>query len=159
MHKHCLILALTLLFSGHSNAANQENAELALIAGVIDSYHAAAATGNWDTYFDLMSDDAVFLGTDAGERWAKEEFRAYAGNRSGWVYRSVERNINLTPDGNSAWFDEILNSESYGSARGSGVLIKTAAGWKISQYHLTFPIPNELAGEITDAIKELEARR
>ncbi len=159
MQKHCLILGLTVFLCGFSNAADQSDTELTLIVSVLDSYHAAAAAGNWDTYFELMSDDGVFLGTDADERWTKEEFRAYAGNSNGWVYRSTERHINLTPGGNSAWFDEILNSESYGTARGTGVLIKTTTGWKISQYHLTFPIPNELARELTDAIKEFEARQ
>jgi len=124
---------------------------------VLDAYHAAAAEGDWSTYFDLMSEDGVFLGTDASERWIKNEFRAYAGNRTGWVYRSVSRNINLTPDGMSAWFDEMLDSLSYGTSRGTGVLIRTNEGWKISQYHLTFPIPNELARHVTDEIKAFEA--
>ena len=105
----------------------------------------------------MMSEDGVFLGTDASERWIKNEFRAYAGNRTGWVYRSVSRNINLTPDGMSAWFDEMLDSLSYGPSRGTGVLIRTNEGWKISQYHLTFPIPNELARHVTDEIKAFEA--
>lgn len=127
------------------------------IGRVLDGYHAAAAVGDWDTYFDLMSDDAVFIGTDASERWVKQEFRAYALNRSGWVYDSVSRHINLTPDGMSAWFDEILDSFSYGTSRGTGVLIRTSEGWKVSQYHLTFPIPNELAAQVTDEIKAFEA--
>jgi ketosteroid isomerase-like protein len=125
---------------------------------VLDAYHAAAAAGNWEAYFALMSDDGVFLGTDASERWPKEEFRAYAGNHRGWVYLPTDRHINVTPDGNSAWFDEILSSESFGTTRGTGVLIKTASGWKISQYHLTIPIPNPLARQLTDTIKEFEAR-
>jgi hypothetical protein len=57
----------------------------------------------------------------------------------------------------SAWFDEILDSSSYGTSRGTGVLIRTNEGWKISQYHLTFPIPNELARHVTDEIKAFEA--
>ena len=148
----CLLMVSTL-------SCAQQDSEQSAVGAVLDSFHEAAARGDWDIYFDLMSADAVFLGTDASERWPKEEFRAYAGNRDGWVYRPLTRNINLTPDGNSAWFDEILDSASYGTSRGTGVLIKTAAGWKISQYHLTFPIPNELAGRVTDDIKAFEAGR
>jgi len=155
MNKYWRMLGLVFLLSGPANGAEVTQLEIARVAEVLDSFHAAAATGDWDTYFDLMSADGVFLGTDADERWTKTEFRAYAGNRSGWIYRSTERNINLTPDGNSAWFDEILDSESYGTARGTGVLIKNATGWKISQYHLTFPIPNELLEQFTEAIAEL----
>ncbi|MEQ8955095.1 MAG: nuclear transport factor 2 family protein, partial [Gammaproteobacteria bacterium] len=98
-----------------------------------------------------------FIGTDVAERWSKSEFRAYAGNRSGWVYHPLRRQVRLTPDGNSAWFHEVLDSESYGTSRGTGVLFRTEDGWKIGQYHLTLPIPNPLAREITDRIKAFEA--
>jgi hypothetical protein len=39
------------------------------------------------------------------------------------------------------------------------VLIRSDDGWKISQYHLTFPIPNELAGKVTDEIKAFESEQ
>ena len=150
------ILLLFLSVLSISVVVAQSNDESA-VNDVLDSYHKAAATADWDVYFDLMSEDGVFLGTDAGERWPKEVFREYAGNRSGWLYTPRQRNINFTPDGNTAWFDEILESASYGTSRGTGVLIRTSGGWKISQYHLTFPIPNGLARDITDQIKEFEA--
>jgi hypothetical protein len=57
-----------------------------------------------------------------------------------------------------AYFDEILESKSYGTSRGTGVLVKTRAGWKIAQYALTFPIPNDLAKDTTDRIKAYEAK-
>lgn len=150
------ILGLAALLAVPTHGSEAIRNEAARIAEVLDAFHGSAAVGNWDSYFELMSEDSVFLGTDASERWTREEFRSYAGNRSGWTYRSVERNINLTPDRNSAWFDEILDSESFGTARGTGVLIKTDTGWKISQYHLTIPIPNALIGDFTNAIKELD---
>lgn len=67
------------------------------------------------------------------------------------------REIDFSPDGNTAWFDELLNNEAYGTSRGTGVLIRTGEGWKIVQYHLTFPIPNDLAGDFTAQIKKYEA--
>ncbi len=150
------ILLLLLSVLSTNIVIAQSNDESA-VNDVLDSYHKAAAAADWDIYFNLMSEDAVFLGTDAGERWPKEVFREYAANRNGWLYTSQQRNINFTPDGNTAWFDEILKSASYGTSRGTGVLIRTLDGWKISQYHLTFPIPNGLARDITDQIKEFEA--
>ena len=48
----------------------------AAIAQVLDSFHEAAADGDWEAYFNLMADQAVFLGTDVGERWPKAEFQA-----------------------------------------------------------------------------------
>ncbi|MEQ8407853.1 MAG: nuclear transport factor 2 family protein [Gammaproteobacteria bacterium] len=153
------VLMILLGLSSHAFAQSEEQSvESSAIAAVLDAYHEAAANGDWSTYFDLLSEDAVFLGTDAAERWPKDVFRRYAENSSGWVYHPQERHINLTPDGQSAWFDELLASESYGTSRGTGVLIKTASGWRISQYHLTFPIPNELVNGITAEIKEFETQ-
>jgi ketosteroid isomerase-like protein len=151
----CYILLFLLTLLPATTVLSQTDE--AAIAEVLDSFHEAAADGDWEVYFDLMADQAVFLGTDVGERWPKAEFQAYAAGRSGWTYYPRQRNIDLTPDGNSAWFDEVLESVSYGTSRGSGVLVKTAEGWKIAQYHLTFPIPNALSRELTDRIKAWEA--
>lgn len=136
----------------------QQDAQSA-VAATLDAFHAAAAVGDWDSYFALWADDGVFLGTDVSERWELEVFKEYASNSSGWVYTPQQRHINLTPDGDSAWFDEVLLSQSYGTSRGTGVLIKTEQGWRLSQYHLVFPIPNPLADRITDEIKAFEAAR
>jgi len=157
MNKKVKIYSLVIFSILFSRVAAQQQADLAAISSVLDGFHSAAAAADWETYFNLMSEDGVFLGTDATERWTKSEFQAYASNRQGWVYTTQVRNINLTPDGNSAWFDEILLSENYGTSRGTGVLIRTSDGWRISQYHLTFPIPNALAPRITDEIKQYEA--
>jgi hypothetical protein len=152
-----IILLFVTLFSCAQNIQSQQT-DIAAINKVLDDYHQAAANGEWDIYFDLMSDDGVFIGTDAGERWVKQEFRQYSSGSNGWVYTPQQRNVNITPDGLSAWFDEALLSQSYGSSRGTGVLMLTAVGWKISQYHLTLPIPNGIVRGITDQIKEYEAQ-
>ena len=149
-----ILFSFALLSCAQNNQSQQS--DIAAINKVLDGYHQAAANGEWDTYFGLMSADGVFIGTDASERWIKQEFRQYSSGSNGWVYTPQQRNINITPDGLSAWFDEALLSQSYGSSRGSGVLIRTAAGWKISQYHLTVPIPNGMVLGITDQIKEYE---
>ena len=151
-----ILFSFALLSCAQNNQSQQS--DIAAINKVLDGYHQAAANGEWDTYFGLMSGDGVFIGTDASERWVKQEFRQYSSGSNGWVYTPQQRNINITPAGLSAWFDEALLSQSYGSSRGSGVLIRTAAGWKISQYHLTLPIPNGMVRGITDQIKEYEAQ-
>ncbi len=150
------IFSITLLSCVQISQPQQ--ADIVAINRVLDGYHQAAANGEWDVYFDLMSEDGVFIGTDARERWTKPEFRQYSSGSNGWVYTPGQRNINITSDGQSAWFDEALLSQSYGSSRGTGVLIRTAQGWKISQYHLTLPIPNGMVRSITDQIKEYEAQ-
>lgn len=137
-------------------------AEIAKINAVLDSLHKYAAKADGKAYFNLYADDAVFLGTDVTERWTKAEFQAYAmptfSRGSGWRYTPRERHVILSPMSNMAWFDEVLDSENYGTSRGTGVLIRTKAGWKISQYHLTFPIPNDLADKMTAQIMAYEKK-
>lgn len=154
MHPFFSKLLLPVLLATNTAFAQSDEAA---VNDVLDAYHQAAAAADWQTYFDLLVNDAVFLGTDVNERWPKAVFQEYANASNGWLYLPRERHINFTPDGNSAWFDEILDSASYGTSRGTGVLIKIDGGWKIAQYHLTFPIPNALAKKFTDEIKAWEA--
>lgn len=133
------------------------------IGVVLDALHAAAAKADGPAYFALYTPDAVFIGTDAAERWTLPQFRAYAephfSKGKGWTYVPRDRHVTLAPlDCRCvAWFDELLDSQSYGVARGTGVLLKTDTGWKVSQYVLTFPIPNDVADEVTERIKAFEA--
>ena len=53
----------------------------------------------------------------------------------------------------------MLWNEKYGTCRGTGVLVLTEKGWRIAQYHLSFPIPNDLSAEVTSRIKEFEQER
>lgn len=129
------------------------------VSAVLDDLHSAAAAADWPRYFALYTDDAIFLGTDVTERWDKPTFQGYASRSNGWTYTLRERNIDLTPDGDHAWFDEVLDNAKYGTSRGTGVVIRTPSGWKIAQYHLVFPIPNDLAAGITQQIQTFEARQ
>ena len=134
------------------------------IEAVLDDWHAAASEADGERYFGHMSADAVFLGTDAGERWTREEFRAYARPHfdagRGWTYTVLERHVYVGPAARTAWFDERLHNEKYGECRGSGTLRKAAGAWKVAHYNLTFPVPNELAAEVVERIREhLEASR
>ena len=128
------------------------------IETVLDTLHAAAAEADEETYFSLFTPEAIFLGTDATERWTIDEFKAFAlpyfEGESAWTYTPISRKVTLLPDGQTAFFDEILDQEKYGECRGSGVLQFRNNRWRIAQYHLTFPIPNEIAGSITQFIKD-----
>jgi ketosteroid isomerase-like protein len=135
------------------------------IAAVLDKLHLAAAKADGPAYFALYTPDAVFLGTDVTERWTIPAFRAYAqpyfDKGQGWTYAARERQVTLAPVDCRcvAWFDEVLDSQSYGTARGTGTLVKTADGWRVSQYALTFPIPNDVADEVIARIKAFEAAK
>jgi ketosteroid isomerase-like protein len=124
----------------------------------LDRFHQAAADADAKTYFGLFSENGVFIGTDASERWTKAEFQAYAAPHfskgKGWTYSPKSRHVGVSPKGDYGWFDEILENKHYGTCRGSGVLVWEKDGWKISQYHLTIPIPNALAKNVVSLIRD-----
>lgn len=150
-------LLLVLLFSGLPVLAQGSKAA---VAQVLDDFHEAASKADATSYFGYFSKEAVFLGTDIKERWTVEEFRAYAmpyfQKGQGWTYRPTSRHVYLSEDGQTAWFDEILHNQKYGNTRGTGVLVKSGGDWKISQYHLTLPVPNDL---MPDVVRMIEAQR
>ena len=68
----------------------------------------------------------------------------------------LERHIDFSPDKSVAWFDELLTNENLGLTRGTGVLVRSGDAWLITQYHLTIPVPNELARAFVALIAEHE---
>lgn len=122
----------------------------------LDALHRAAATADEDVYFDLFTDDAIFLGTDATERWTVAQFRDYAWEyfttrESAWVYEPVERWLREA-DG-VMLFEERLVNAKYGECRGTGALVREGGRWRIAQYNLTVPIPNDLLQGVADQIR------
>ena len=117
---------------------------------LLNGLHLDAHKGNFESYFDRYSTDAVFLGTDKTERWTIEEFKAYAkpafSDGHGWTYAVIERN--WEGDGNTRWFDEILLNEKLGHCRGTGVVELIKGEWKISHYALTMLVPNSIAAKV-----------
>jgi ketosteroid isomerase-like protein len=141
-------------------AAPARGSDTALIERVLDDFHAAASEADGERYFAHMTEDGVFHGTDATERWTKAEFQEYAaphfGAGRGWTYAAVERHVFVGPSMDVAWFDERLRNEKYGECRGTGALRREDGAWRIAQYNLTIPIPNELAAEFVERIRSLD---
>jgi hypothetical protein len=148
-----LVLVLPLLLVAPARASPSEDE----ISRLLDRFHRAASAARFDEYFGTFAPDGVFIGTDAGERWTVDQFKAYAkphfDQGRGWTYVMVERHINVSTDGRHASFDELLDNAGLGRCRGTGVVRRVGADWKIEQYHLTIPIPNELAGAVVQRIR------
>jgi ketosteroid isomerase-like protein len=129
-----------------SGKINAQSSNKDSINNTIDRWHIAAAEANFETYFDLLTEDAIFIGTDAAEVWNKNEFmtfsKPYFDQGKAWDFKSIQRNIYLDPTGNMAWFDELLETWMQ-LCRGSGVLKKENGQWKIAHYVLSITIPNE----------------
>lgn len=125
--------------------------EKAEISKVLDKLNEAAAQAKFEDYFSLYADDAIFIGTDATEKWHKQAFKAYAkphfDKGKAWTFRMIKREIFISKDGQMAWFDELLDTRMK-ICRGSGVLTKIDNQWKISQYVLSMTVPNDNADEV-----------
>lgn len=127
------------------------------VENVLDRFHQAAAKADYNAYLGLLTEDAIYLGTDSSERWNKAEFAAfvapYFNKGQGWLYQPIERSITVIEQNGIYFFDELLENKNYGRCRGSGVVVKTPAGWKIKQYNLSIPVPNAIALDIVGKIK------
>jgi hypothetical protein len=121
-------------------------------AEALDAWHLAAAECDPGRYFGLMTETAIFLGTDPEERWTKAEFRAWAApyfkRGKAWTFKAARRRVVRSLEGSVAWFEESLDTPNLGPARGSGVLVKEGKGWRIALYDLSVPIPNGLFNDV-----------
>ncbi|MEM8763126.1 MAG: nuclear transport factor 2 family protein [Bacteroidota bacterium] len=144
------------LFLGLGGLLSAQTEDKKAIDNMLDKWHLAAANADFDVYFGLMTDDGVFLGTDATENWQNAEFKAfskpYFDRGKAWSFTAVERNIYLDSNGEIAWFDEVLDTQMK-LCRGSGVVKKIDGEWKVSHYVLSILVPNENVKELV-AIKK-----
>ena len=150
--KRLLLLFLVLVFN-----INAYDHQVSLDA-LLDGLHKDAHEGNFNSYFNRYSADAIFLGTDNTERWTMQEFKSYAkpafSDGHGWSYKVVERN--WEGEGSTRWFDEILFNEKLGHCRGSGVVQLVNNEWKIANYALTMLVPNSIAADVGSQTKKAD---
>ena len=155
------LLAWLVVAAQFSLHAHGEQTDDAAIHSQLDRLHQMASQANFDAYFALYAPDAVFIGTDAGERWTIDEFKAYAEPHfsagRGWTYHTIERHI--MSEGTVRWFDELLWNEKLGPCRGSGVMVKMGNEWLVSHYVLSLAVPNQIAGEVGGQSIDIEKAR
>lgn len=146
--KKIVLLSLLLFFT---NTIIGQNSHKEQIATTLDNWHKAAAEANYSSYFDALTDDSIFIGTDATENWTKPAFEAFAkpyfDKGKAWNFTALERHIYFSNDKKMAWFDELLNTQMK-ICRGSGVLIQINGKWKIKHYVLSMTIPNDKTDDV-----------
>ncbi|MUP45314.1 hypothetical protein E0K83_06090 [Gramella sp. BOM4] len=129
------------------------------VNNTIGSWHKAAASANFDDYFNLMTKDAIFIGTDPTENWNAKEFKKFAkpyfDSGKAWTFKTLDRNVFVHENMGVVWFDELLETHM-GICRGSGVLTKEDGKWKIHHYVLSMTIPNENVDQITEIKKTFD---
>lgn len=150
-----IIIALLLLVSG--TAFSQP--DTVAIHKFIDDWHLAATKADANAYFDSIADHGIFIGTDATERWNKQQFYTFAkphfDKGKAWDFKAYGRSVHVSNDGRFVWFSELLTTWM-GVCRGSGILEKTPQGWKIQQYHLSVTVPNDLIRDFITLVANFE---
>ncbi|HPE55132.1 MAG TPA: nuclear transport factor 2 family protein [Bacteroidales bacterium] len=149
-----ILLIATILFSIGIHAQQDESAA---IDQLLTDWHNAAANVQQDEYFSYFDEDAVYIGTDSTEIWTKAEFyewsKPHFEKQKTWTFVATHRSVYFSEDGTVAWFDELIDYGK-GTLRGSGVLQKKDGVWKIKQYVLSVPVPNEKFKSVMEVINK-----
>lgn len=160
MRSLLLLLLIPGLFLGACQPKeNQSPPSEDAVESVLDDWHAAAAEGDFERYFNhFENDSSIFMGTDATERWDIAEFKPWSkpyfeDDGVAWTFTPTFRQVYFSENGETAWFDEELETPNLGPSRGSGVLVKNEKGWKIAHYNLTIPIPNSIVDDVVQQIE------
>jgi hypothetical protein len=144
-------LSIFLIFLSISLSFGQNEDPKHEVDQLLTNWHRAAAEADFESYFSKMTYNAIYIGTDPEENWTKQEFASFAkpyfDKKQTWDFKAVERNIYISETEKTAWFDELLDTWM-GVARGSGVLVKKNAQWKIKHYVLSFTIPNSKSKDV-----------
>ena len=150
MKKLAIMLLATLAFSCKP-CEEKFQSEKQNITTVLDNWHKAAAAANYEAYFGAMSEESIFIGTDATENWNKKQFQAFAkpyfDKGKAWNFKAIERNIYFSENRKIVWFDELLSTQMK-ICRGSGVLLQENGQWKIKHYVLSMTVPNDNVDEV-----------
>lgn len=148
-----------LLFFTTLSFSQTTNTTTAKVNLLLNNWHKAAAVANFNTYFSMMTSDAVFIGTDATENWTKQAFMTYAkphfDKGKAWSFTAIDRHIYFSQNNKMAWFDELLSTQMK-ICRGSGIAELTKQGWKIKHYVLSMTIPNQVSTEVIAAKTVIE---
>lgn len=153
------ILLFCILLLGSKSFSQNTDSDKKKINTTLDSWHKAAANAEFDNYFSYMTSNGVFIGTDASENWQLEAFKTFSkpffDKGKAWSFKSLQRNIYFDKSQNTAWFDELLDTQMK-ICRGSGVLIKVGNDWKIAHYVLSMTIPNDNTNEVVKIKEKIE---
>ena len=120
-------------------------------------WHRAAALADSTSFFDAMTDDAIYIGTDKTEHWTKEQFLGFASpyfaKGKAWSFKATERHVFYDPNSQVAYFDELLDTWM-GPCRGTGVVKRDGPnGWKLAHYTLSVTIDNEKIQGFIELVK------
>lgn len=154
----CCLLLASLAVHAQDGAARE--AVKARVNAFVDEWHDDAAHARL-AYFDKMASDGIYIGTDKTELWNRDQFKLWAKRyferKSAWAFKAIKRNVYMTADAKTIWFDELLDTQM-GVCQASGVIANTDKGFEIKHYQLSMAVPNDVGASVTKLIKDYEAK-
>ena len=110
----------------------------------MDQWHLAAHEADANAFFGQMSADGIYIGTDASERWLRDELRLWSKKaferEHAWSFTALERNWQQQEN---FWICDELLETGMGICRATAVIVKEEGIWKIQHYQLSLAVPNE----------------
>ena len=93
-----VVFLVVFLASYRSSDAQTKNESLKIqLNQILDQWHRDAATFNHTAYIDAMTDNGVFIGTDATENWTRAEFstwsKPYFDQKRTWNFNPFNRHL------------------------------------------------------------------
>ncbi|MGJ9420042.1 nuclear transport factor 2 family protein [Massilia sp. CMS3.1] len=153
-----LLLACSLMLCAF--VAHADPLLIKKVNAFVDRWHNDAAHAR-PAYFDKIAKDGIYIGTDKGERWRRDEFKTWAKphfkRKSAWAFKTIRRNVHFSDDRAIIWFDELLETQM-GVCQASGVMRRKGDGFKIVHYQLSMAVPNGVASQVTRLIRDFEEK-
>ncbi|MBN1250501.1 MAG: nuclear transport factor 2 family protein [Bacteroidales bacterium] len=156
------LIVIIVLFLNITPILLSQDSDIEVINEFMNNWHLAATQADGKSFFESMDKDAIYIGTDATERWTKKEFEDFAmpyfNKGKAWDFKTIERKVYFSDDKKYAWFNETLNTWM-GVCRSSGVLKKHDNNWKIMHYHLSVTVPNNKVKDFIELINLKEKNK
>jgi len=108
----------------------------------LDALHRAGEASDHAAFLELMTEDGSVLGLGSDSRWnapaLTDKLTTYFSGGGTWPQPTSSRQITISTQGEMAWFSESLRGTRGNTGVGSGVLVRTASGWLVAQYHISY---------------------
>ena len=148
--KHILVLALACSASPKPVAAPSSEPVVAWVTTTLAQFERGDPT-----IFADLDPDGAFMGVAFPDVWDASGFATAQRDMVGkahdpWHIKSGDLRVALTPDGQAAWFSDLLAwDEGKGPIpiRWTGVLVRRAGRWALSASHASVGVPNARAAQ------------
>jgi len=156
--KYLFLLIISLVVIASCQHSSPRSSPKEAVNLFLNEWHEDVAELRESDYFDKMASDFVFVGTDPGEVWRKEDFREFShpffAQGKTWNFKPLTRNLYFSEEGRFVWFDELLDTWM-GLCRGCGVLVFEQGNCLLQHYVLSITVPNE----DVDAVLQIKKTR